>query len=1041
MEIESATDEKVDYAEWHSQRLTRAVQVKASAPTSSTRLYPGDAREILDHLSRRNPSADVVVLESNRRREGDWAQLEAECSTSEGKSGPTLTAEHDGRQIEDVEADIAAALRNSRLQSGITTDPTSIRHLSFVLEAKLFQLGSIPFPSGSTARRVMTSAEWAELLDISGQQIASLLGVVPWGRHWAIPATNRVPREDVFSWLSGTLPESALALPGPPGYACLTGFSGAGKSSAAAGWADLHQERYGMVLWLTASDEEPLADSVRQLLSAEFGDDVLLWDLQQVRVAFLDLLGRTPLSWLLVFDDASSSKVIRRWLPSRGFGHVLITTTDSTWPPSSAQSIEVPAMGASEIKSLIARRLGPESLTIDAVGAQAALERLTIATAGWPLAIEMIIAWLARTGRPITDIHVHLDHLSEVLLDHDKLVPSGYPATVVAAVIDALDTVQAGPDPLAWNVLLTCARLGSRSVPVHLLTQALTPPPPQTTAIDAAIAALRESSLVRREQLEAPVRPQWRDRLVVNDIIGRLTLELALSDDDSEIRAWEVLDVALRTSIDNRQFHDTASLSPIVSAILDETHHGNRPTSLPGLTLHGNLALLHDERGEYEEAEALLLWEVDLAHTIAANDDVPPVARRAAASMALLTYVQLIMMSCRAGSPSVALDAAEIVVRLLTANPGTFTRLKEKELLRSVEIAVGSIRHEEFRSRRDNLLKTIRRATVDLPSHPLEQVEIALRERRLDDAENLIATCLEEEADLLVQLQMQAHRAELAAHRDPPSAPKILALATNIADSLGAGHTHVASATVDCAHAAWSRALVSGATEGYSAVIRDRHEHAAAIGALLPFLPDPERIEGLPGNQVRTHITLAVHAVLAAKSDARRLLDRAQTALDGNADRLSEEESVSLRATTLTFDALYRWSERPHAVEALAINRSGSLRTIVLSPWDMTALSQIGPLVGPPEVKPIAWFVLLTVRGSGGSVTILIDVSGLPEKYFDGDSGIVLFSAIGTDASTTIDGRQAVEVSEMVMLGPAQIQLESWVADALTNIASGNSSQ
>lgn len=76
VEVEHATDEKVDYAVYRDGQLVRTVQVKASMPCSSTRLHlggTGGVAKTLTDLAQSSQAASEVVLISNRP--GPWDDI------------------------------------------------------------------------------------------------------------------------------------------------------------------------------------------------------------------------------------------------------------------------------------------------------------------------------------------------------------------------------------------------------------------------------------------------------------------------------------------------------------------------------------------------------------------------------------------------------------------------------------------------------------------------------------------------------------------------------------------------------------------------------------------------------------------------------------------------------------------------------------------------------------------------------------------------------------------------------------------------------
>lgn len=1012
VEVESTTDEKVDYAEWHEGEVTRVVQVKASMPDASTRIRARQVQEILTHLATRFPQAHEVVLESNRN--GDWEAIQSvEGSTSR----PRRTAWRDSRTLGQLEQAVAHRIRDLRLAISRSGDPLINRYLAFILESMVWKRGA--GPSATTGdSKFLRCADVSDLLAIAGQDVAALLGEVPWGRPWHVPSGSRIARPEIFAWLHVQLPASALYTVGAPARAALAGFSGAGKTSAAAVWAEDNLERYALVFWVPARTEEELADAVRSLLEAEHGDTVQDWGIATVRERFTDLLVRTPLAWLLVFDNASSPEVVRDWIPARGFGHVLITTRDSTWSPSAAPSLEVTAMDRITARALVEHRLGRE---VDDPQAFDALIRLTD---GWPLAVEMVTGWLVRSGRPLSGVSEYARQRTD-LLDREVLVPEGYPQTVVSAVVNALADIQAADNSAAWHILLTVGRLGSKSVPIPLLRRlAQNQAGNAADQIDDAISDLRSHSLIRRDDLGIGELNEWSDQVSINDLIGDIALRIADEDLNEDYDTTESLALVLRDALDARDFRLASSFSAMVASLEHQERSGWRVPSLPLLTVYGNMAAVFQHRGDYVQAESLLLREARLADAVVSSPELPEEIRSQAAILAFKTWAQLANLSFHNDRPDRTIVAAAMAVPYIEA---IVSHLPEDAWRRSVDTIVevlSGIQNDDLTERRDTLLEEILGTGVEIVLGPAQLAEMALREGDNVSARRLAFEALEFESDPLQRIQLYSAIAEADAS-EPERAQASLALATKEADRIGSGYEVVTEAVLRMATTRWGEIL----REGTEWVTRDRRKFQESFIDLLPYLPLVDLDETPWGAGTRAQLIRAWHAVVTESAASQSEIDRLLARFDTDQIYVATSEVESLRATAFQVSAAELRSNLPRVVDALFVGRSGNTILLAIDPHDFALVQGVG-VIRDVDVTTISWHVVLTIYGEAGQVSVWADILRLPANPFARVREEVALFVVG-DLLPKIDEPTALVFKNLIDVGSVRISFEPWVNGVL----------
>jgi len=177
----------------------------------------------------------------------------------------------------------------------------------------------------------------------------------------------------------------------------LTGMPGVGKTATALQYAHAHAHELDIVWWIDAGDSAHLREQLVQLARMicpanrqEAGDDV--------DRLFTELRSRS--NWLLVFDDVESPEVLSDCLPSRGPGHVLITSRDTSWH----QVGVLVGVGVFTTEDSVAMLCsGLPGLSEEAAA------RVAAALGNLPLALDQAIVLLAATHH---DVETYLELLS-----------------------------------------------------------------------------------------------------------------------------------------------------------------------------------------------------------------------------------------------------------------------------------------------------------------------------------------------------------------------------------------------------------------------------------------------------------------------------------------------------------------------------------------------------------------------------------------------------------------------------------------------------
>lgn len=235
----------------------------------------------------------------------------------------------------------------------------------------------------------------------------------------------------------------------------LHGMGGVGKSQIAIEYVYRHSRDYRLVWWIPSEQENQIVQSLIELgeqMGLQVGAEM------SAVPAVIDALRRgEPYSdWLLVFDNAENPRQVRKYFPTDGPGHIIVTSRNFQWS-THASSLEVDVFAREESIALLRRR-SPQ-LPDDAVN------HLAAALGDLPLAVEQAAVWLAETGMPVQQyLEVYERNFTELMQSEP---PGDYPLSVAAAWNvslgrlresrpDALQLLQVcaffAPEPIEWDL-------------------------------------------------------------------------------------------------------------------------------------------------------------------------------------------------------------------------------------------------------------------------------------------------------------------------------------------------------------------------------------------------------------------------------------------------------------------------------------------------------------------------------------------------------------------------------------------------------------
>jgi hypothetical protein len=489
-----ADQEIVDFALASGERVLTVAQVKSGGPGSS--MSASDLMEMLLRLL--SHAAERYLVVTNRSGASNLRNLltlmksgkpdicdEVLSLIRQSKISEELPAAGDEfwkrlrrtevvldpRDIEQLRADVQELVRTARHRvapSSVGWGATGLLTGYLVWEVMARAAG----PQGPE----LTMTELLAALRMDADELKSLMRE----RDWAVPVTpapraTDIARPELLARIAEDLP---VPVPRDAAPVCLlTGLSGIGKSSLAAAWADDNAYAYAMIMWIDATSESQIMASFNTV-AARLQANGLAGEGEQgapVRQRVFAALARSARPWLMVFDNCSDQAVVREWIPPRGHGHTIVTSTDQTplTGPSIAK-IDVRGMTDAEATRLLTVRLlgGREPNDNE----QESLQQLAARLHHWPLALELAASYLVSTqlehAGDLTRAVADFEDLLARAMDDRPSVPVDYPDTVVGAITMTWRRIvgRTGPaETMAANALRTAAFLATRQIPLHLL--------------------------------------------------------------------------------------------------------------------------------------------------------------------------------------------------------------------------------------------------------------------------------------------------------------------------------------------------------------------------------------------------------------------------------------------------------------------------------------------------------------------------------------------------------------------------------------------
>jgi class 3 adenylate cyclase/tetratricopeptide (TPR) repeat protein len=248
--------------------------------------------------------------------------------------------------------------------------------------------------------------------------------------------------------------------------AALSGLGGVGKTQTGIEYAVRHRADYrNGVFWINAETGSGLTSGfveiakTLRLAAADSNDQ------ERIVGATLDWLNAND-HWLLILDNVEDRREIRRFVPERSKGDVLITSRESVFQELGIpRALEVHELDGDEAEKFLLARTGrkdsdPEEL--------AAVAQLATELGNLPLALEQAAAYIAETNAAFADYVSAFRKRRMTLLERASGLVSHETVSVTwAANFDAVNSASPG----AADALRISAFLAPDAIPVDMFSK------------------------------------------------------------------------------------------------------------------------------------------------------------------------------------------------------------------------------------------------------------------------------------------------------------------------------------------------------------------------------------------------------------------------------------------------------------------------------------------------------------------------------------------------------------------------------------------
>src|SRR5260370_32619023 len=252
----------------------------------------------------------------------------------------------------------------------------------------------------------------------------------------------------------------------------ISGLGGIGKTQLAVEYAYLNREKYQAILWATATTYETLFTDFVALAERLDLPEKDAQDYSITVQAVKHWLETHP-RWLLIIDNADDLEIINDFLPTRGNGHIIITTCSQA-TGTIAQPLEVPKLELDDgaVFLLHRARIIPTTALLADVSDEDRANARAIAHLldGLPLALDQAGAYIEETRCNLSDYLTRYQKQRTTLLKERGRFSPVHPESVMTTFSLAFKKVQKA-NPAAADLLRFFAFLSPEAIPLDLLLE------------------------------------------------------------------------------------------------------------------------------------------------------------------------------------------------------------------------------------------------------------------------------------------------------------------------------------------------------------------------------------------------------------------------------------------------------------------------------------------------------------------------------------------------------------------------------------------
>jgi len=247
------------------------------------------------------------------------------------------------------------------------------------------------------------------------------------------------------------------------GRQALSGLGGIGKTQIAVEYAFRHREDYSAVLWTFADTEQAISSGFSMMAQKLGLPEQESKEQAAVTDAVKHWLEHND-GWLLVFDNADTPELAKRFLPEQGQGHILLTSRHRVFHALDIiQAREVDLLSAADSRQFLLRRTGQSETR--------AVDDLAKELGYLPLALEQAAAYIMAKQASFQGYLSSFRKRRLALLKQQDPV-MGTPKEQTKRTVETawlLNFAEVEKSPASADLLRLCAFLAPDMIPLELL--------------------------------------------------------------------------------------------------------------------------------------------------------------------------------------------------------------------------------------------------------------------------------------------------------------------------------------------------------------------------------------------------------------------------------------------------------------------------------------------------------------------------------------------------------------------------------------------